>query len=31
MDHQGRLWFATSDNNKVGYFYLADATEVASN
>jgi virginiamycin B lyase len=30
MDDQGRFWFATSSNNKVGYFYLADQTEVAS-
>lgn len=24
MDSRGRLWFASSSNNKVGYFYFQD-------
>ena len=24
MDSQGRLWFGSSSNNKVGYFYFQD-------
>jgi virginiamycin B lyase len=31
LDTQGRMWFGTPANNKVGYFYLAGATERASN
>jgi hypothetical protein len=23
LDDQGRMWFGTPANNKVGYFYLA--------
>jgi hypothetical protein len=23
LDAQGRMWYATPSNNKVGYFYLA--------
>ena len=30
IDDQGRIWFATPTNNRVGYFYLAAATERAS-
>jgi len=30
-DSQGRMWFGSPANNKVGYFYLAGATERASN
>jgi virginiamycin B lyase len=30
IDAQGRIWFATPTNNRVGYFYLATATERAS-
>jgi virginiamycin B lyase len=30
IDAQGRIWFATPTNNRVGYFYLADTTERAS-
>ena len=26
LDAQGRMWFGTPANNKVGYFYLAGAT-----
>ena len=30
-DSQGRMWYGTSPNNKVGYFYLARKTgEMAS-
>ncbi len=29
MDAQGHLWFGTSSNNKVGYFYLEDSKELA--
>jgi virginiamycin B lyase len=31
IDAQGRIWFATPTNNRVGYFYLADANVRASN
>ena len=27
VDSQGRMWYASSVNNKVGYFYLSDAAE----
>ena len=30
LDSQGRMWFATPTNNKVGYFFLAGGTERAS-
>jgi virginiamycin B lyase len=30
IDAQGRIWFATPTNNRVGYFYLADASVRAS-
>jgi len=30
IDAQGRIWFATPTNNRVGYFYLGDATVRAS-
>jgi virginiamycin B lyase len=30
IDAQGRIWFATPTNNRVGYFYLADANVRAS-
>jgi hypothetical protein len=26
LDAQGRMWFGTPANNKVGYFYLAGTT-----
>jgi streptogramin lyase len=32
-DSQGRMWYATNPNNKVGYFYLtnkSDGTQSAS-
>jgi hypothetical protein len=28
-DTQGRMWYGTSPNNKVGYFYLANAAGAA--
>jgi streptogramin lyase len=28
-DAQGRMWFGSAPNNKVGYFYLADESERA--
>jgi hypothetical protein len=33
LDSQGHLWFGSSPNNKVGYFYLAgkNGAESASN
>lgn len=31
LDPQGRMWFATPTNNRVGYFYLAEPTRQASN
>jgi virginiamycin B lyase len=30
IDAQGRIWFATPTNNRVGYFYFAGANERAS-
>jgi virginiamycin B lyase len=30
IDAEGRIWFATPTNNRVGYFYLTGATERAS-
>jgi len=30
-DAQGRMWFATPTNNRVGYFYLTEPTRHASN
>jgi virginiamycin B lyase len=30
LDAQGRMWFGTPANNKVGYFYLAGASQHAS-
>ena len=30
IDAQGRIWFATPTNNRVGYFYLADSSARAS-
>jgi hypothetical protein len=30
LDSQGRMWFATPTNNRVGYFYLTGPTEHAS-
>jgi len=30
-DSQGRMWFATPANNKVGYFYLTGDNKRASN
>jgi virginiamycin B lyase len=30
IDAQGRIWFATPTNNRVGYFYLTDASVRAS-
>jgi len=30
IDAEGRIWFATPTNNRVGYFYLADASVRAS-
>jgi len=30
IDAQGRIWFATPTNNRVGYFYLAATSERAS-
>jgi virginiamycin B lyase len=30
IDAQGRIWFATPTNNRVGYFYLADTNVRAS-
>jgi len=29
-DAQGRLWYGTNPNNKVGYFYLANTNAAAS-
>jgi streptogramin lyase len=29
LDSQGRMWFATPTNNRVGYFYLTEPTERA--
>jgi streptogramin lyase len=29
LDAQGRMWFGTPANNKVGYFYLAGALQRA--
>ena len=29
LDSQGRMWFATPTNNRVGYFYLTEPTEHA--
>ena len=30
VDTKGRMWYASSVNNKIGYFYLTDArTEIA--
>jgi hypothetical protein len=26
-DSQGRMWYGTNPNNKVGYFYLTNKTE----
>jgi virginiamycin B lyase len=31
LDPQGRMWFATPTNNRVGYFYLAEPKQSASN
>jgi len=31
QDPQGRLWFGSAANNRVGYFYLAGNSEHASN
>ena len=31
LDAQGHMWFATPTNNRVGYFYLAEPTQHASN
>jgi streptogramin lyase len=30
LDAQGRMWFGTPANNKVGYFYLAGSSQHAS-
>jgi streptogramin lyase len=30
LDAQGRIWFATPTNNRVGYFYLTSPNERAS-
>jgi streptogramin lyase len=30
LDAQGRIWFATPTNNRVGYFYLTSPSERAS-
>ena len=30
LDDQGRMWYGTPANNKVGYFYLAGNNERAS-
>ena len=30
-DAQGRMWWASPANNKVGYFYMAPAGESAKN
>jgi streptogramin lyase len=30
LDSQGRMWFASPANNKVGYFFLAGSEEHAS-
>ena len=27
LDTKGRMWYASSVNNKIGYFYLTDASE----
>jgi len=29
-DAQGRMWYGTSPNNKVGYFYLTGKSDSAS-
>ena len=29
LDPQGRMWYATPPNNRVGYFYLADSKRSA--
>ena len=29
LDAQGRMWYATPSNNKVGYFYLAGQSAMA--
>ena len=31
LDAQGHMWFATPTNNRVGYFYLVEPTQHASN
>jgi hypothetical protein len=31
LDAQGRMWYATPSNNKVGYFYLAGQGSMAKN
>jgi hypothetical protein len=31
LDSQGHMWFATPTNNRVGYFYLAEPKQSASN
>lgn len=31
LDKQGHIWYGSAPNNKVGYFYLAEPTEHASN
>jgi hypothetical protein len=31
LDAQGRMWYATPSNNKVGYFYLAGQGALAGN
>ena len=30
LDSKGRMWYASTANNKIGYFYLKDETEAAS-
>jgi hypothetical protein len=30
-DSEGRMWFGSPANNKIGYFYLAGAAERAGN
>jgi hypothetical protein len=30
LDSQGRIWFGTPTNNRVGYFYLTGTNERAS-
>ena len=30
VDSQGRMWYASSVNNKIGYFYYNDDADAAS-